>query len=95
MDQIVVFIDRAGIIFCDWLSSHLVELDPVLVLRTGGVIRRMKFNKRVLGFKETKCNKTLAVEYYSFDGHKEEMHVSRVDYFHVYWCVVFKENPDV
>jgi len=41
----------------------------VLVRRTGGVIRGMKFNKRVLGFTETQCNKTHAVKYYSFEGH--------------------------
>jgi hypothetical protein len=37
--------------------------------RTGGIIRGIKFNKRVLGFKEAKCNKTHAVEYYSFEDH--------------------------
>jgi len=55
--------------FCERLSSHLVELDPVLVRRTGWVIRGMKFNKRVVGFTETKCNKTRAVKYDSFQGH--------------------------
>lgn len=63
------FMSVVSLFYGEWLSSLLVELYPVLVRRTGGIIRGMKFNKRVLWFKETNCNKTHALEYYSFEGH--------------------------
>jgi hypothetical protein len=61
-----------------------VQLGPVPVRRTGGVVAGMKFNKEFWDLKQQNVIKLVQWNITALEAVTEEVHVSMMGYFHVH-----------